>query len=94
MSQSGWCRHHWSVPSLDEGVPTAAIFRSESADLIFATSANRIHVVDVDSRELSQWSKTNGDKLPRRLRELPGGITGLAMSSEPQSSSLVAYNSR
>eukprot|EP00897_Mesotaenium_endlicherianum_P000557 jgi/Mesen1/10501/ME000083S10004 len=87
-------RHHWTVPALDGFLPTAAIFLLNSTELVVATAGNRVHLLNIEAKALAPWSKANGDRLPRRLLEMPGGITGLSVPPHAASSSVVAYSSR
>eukprot|EP00850_Spirogloea_muscicola_P011716 SM000073S21492 [mRNA] locus=s73:500966:505004:- [translate_table: standard] len=87
-------RHHWELPVLDCGLPTALAFHPSSDELVIGTSVNRVHVLDVEARQLSAWSKASGSRLPRCLLELPGGISGLSLPPAPDANSIIAYSSR
>eukprot|EP00850_Spirogloea_muscicola_P009057 SM000050S16982 [mRNA] locus=s50:211200:215257:+ [translate_table: standard] len=87
-------RHHWELPVLDSGLPTALSFHPSSDVLVVGTSVNRVHLLDVKARQLSAWSKGSGSRLPRSLLELPGGISGLSLPPAPDGNSIIAYSSR
>eukprot|EP00850_Spirogloea_muscicola_P015138 SM000113S24094 [mRNA] locus=s113:305894:309907:- [translate_table: standard] len=87
-------RHHWELPVLDSGLPMALAFHPSSDVLVVGTSVNRVHVLDVEARQLAAWSKESGSRLPRSLLELPGGISGLSLPPAPDANSIIAYSSR
>ena len=71
--------------------PVAALaFTSDSSRLVTATSANEVAVYDVASASLAQWSVDHPPaSLPARLREMPGGVAGVAASPTVPSAVLV-----
>ncbi|GBG66273.1 hypothetical protein CBR_g57871 [Chara braunii] len=87
-------RHHWSTTSPDGSLVTALVFHPGSGALILATAMNKIHVLDVEARCLANWSRMNGKKLPRRLLEMPGCITGLSVPPNAHSAAVIAYTSK
>lgn len=88
-------RHHWSVPVPDGSAATAAIFRLSSSNvLIISTSTNQIHVLDVEVRELSEWSVVNGPRMTESMLEFPGPIIGLSVPPTSTSTAVIAYSSR
>lgn len=88
-------RQHWCVPPLDGSPVTAVIFHPGSSGiLIIATSANLLHVLDVEARRLGEWSRQNGSSLPRSFLEFPGGIQGLSMSPSWKTTSIIAYGAQ
>ncbi|KAL2645510.1 hypothetical protein R1flu_013097 [Riccia fluitans] len=88
-------RHHWSVPVMDGTVATSAVFRPSTGNLlIVSTAGNQLHVLDVEAKELTDWSLANAEVLSQRLLEFPGGITGLSVPPSPVSTTIIAYSSR
>ena len=88
-------RQHWLVPPLDGDPVTAATFHSGSNGLlIVTTSANVLHVLDVEAKRLGEWSRQHGNRLPRTFLEFPGGIQGLSFCPSTKSTTVIAYSSK
>ncbi|CAM6083883.1 unnamed protein product [Calypogeia fissa] len=88
-------KHHWSTPVPDGSVATSAIFRRSSSNvLIISTSTNQIHVLNVEAKELSEWSAINGPQMSRCMLDFPGAIIGLSVPPKSTSTSVIAYSPR
>lgn len=87
-------RHHWVLPSPGATLPTALTFHPSRSELVVATASNEIHVLDVERKDFTPWSKKIEGKYPSVLLELQGGITGLSMSPNDKSDKLIVYGSR
>lgn len=93
-------RQHWFISRLDGASVTAGGFPPQDNNvLIITTSSNQFYVLDVETRQLGEWSKQHTFTLPRRYQEFPGEVIGLSFppssSSHPsKSSSLVVYSAR
>ncbi|KAJ7533600.1 hypothetical protein O6H91_13G056600 [Diphasiastrum complanatum] len=87
------CRHHWSIPLLDGAPPTAIEFHPGNLSvMIVSTAGNHIHVLDVEARALTEWSKMSQAHVPPEISEFPGGITGLSVPFSSKSTSIIAYS--
>ncbi|KAK7383236.1 hypothetical protein VNO78_28910 [Psophocarpus tetragonolobus] len=92
---------HWFISRLDGASVTAGGFPPQNDNvLIVTTSSNQVYALDVESKQLGEWSKRH-TSLPRRFQEFPGEVIGLSFppletSSSPSatSTSVVVYSSR
>jgi U3 small nucleolar RNA-associated protein 4 len=64
--------------------------------LIVTTSRNEVYVLDVEAKQLGEWSRRHTHHLPRRFREFPGEVIGLAFPPRFSltHSSVIVYSSR
>ncbi|XP_014505120.1 U3 small nucleolar RNA-associated protein 4 homolog [Vigna radiata var. radiata] len=93
---------HWFISRLDGASVTAGGFPPQNDNvLIVTTSSNQVYALDVEAKQLGEWSKRHTFALPRRYQEFPGEVIGLSFppaeaSSSPTaiSSSVVVYSSR
>jgi len=93
---------HWFISRLDGASVTAGGFPPQNDNvLIVTTSSNKVYALDVEAKQLGEWSKRHTFALPRRYQEFPGEVIGLSFppveaSSSPTaiSSSVVVYSSR
>lgn len=88
-------RQHWFISRLDGASVTAAGFPPQNNNvLIVTTSSNQVYALDVDAKQLGEWSMRNTFVLPRRYQEFPGEVIGLSFPPSATSSSVVVYSSR
>ncbi|XP_010555470.1 PREDICTED: U3 small nucleolar RNA-associated protein 4-like [Tarenaya hassleriana] len=88
-------RQHWFISRFDKAsVATAGFHPQNSNVLVISTSSNQLFVLDVEARQVGQWSSLHKDVLPERYREFPGEVIGLSFSPSQSSSSVIIYSSR
>ncbi|XP_078441762.1 WD repeat-containing protein PCN-like [Wolffia australiana] len=88
-------KQHWFVPRLDGASVTAGGFSPGNSNvLVVTTSSNRVFALDVEARQLGQWSKYHSHALPRRFQEFPGEVNGLSFTPSLSSTSVIIYSSR
>ncbi|ERN18592.1 U3 small nucleolar RNA-associated protein 4 homolog isoform X1 [Amborella trichopoda] len=88
-------RQHWFVSRLNGASVTSAGFPPNNSNvLIVTTSSNHVYVLDVDARQLGEWSKRHTFSLPRRFQEFPGEVIGLSFPSSSKSTSVMVYSAR
>uniref|UniRef100_A0A0D6QXE5 Uncharacterized protein n=1 Tax=Araucaria cunninghamii TaxID=56994 RepID=A0A0D6QXE5_ARACU len=88
-------RQHWYISRLDGCSVTAAGFHPSSGNvLVVTTSSNHVYVLDVDAKQLGEWSKRYTSGLPRRFLEFPGEVIGLSFPPSPKATSVIVHSSK
>ncbi|XP_051149862.1 WD repeat-containing protein PCN-like [Andrographis paniculata] len=86
-------RQHWYISKLDGASVSAAGFTPQNGNiLIVSTSSNRVYALDVEAKQLGEWSRRHTFSLPRRYQEFPGEVIGLSFPPSPTSSSVIVYS--
>lgn len=74
---------------------TAGGFSPQNSNvLIVSTSSNQVYALDVEAKQLGEWSNHNTFALPRRYQEFPGEVIGISFPPSSASSSVIAYSPR
>ncbi|PIN03232.1 WD40 repeat protein [Handroanthus impetiginosus] len=88
-------RQHWFISRLDGASVTAAGFTPRNSNiLIVSTSSNQVYALDVEAKQLGEWSMRHTFSLPRRYQEFPGEVIGLSFQPSSSSSSVIVYSPR
>ncbi|KAK4277397.1 hypothetical protein QN277_015401 [Acacia crassicarpa] len=88
-------RQHWFISRLDGASVTAGGFPPENNNvLIVTTSSNQVYALDVEAKQLGEWSMRHAFVLPKRFQEFPGEVIGLSFPPSSTSSSVVVYSAR
>ncbi|KAI3409043.1 WD_REPEATS_REGION domain-containing protein [Psidium guajava] len=88
-------RQHWFISRLDGASITAGGFPPLNSNvLVFTTSSNQVYVLDVEAKQLGDWSMRNTFSLPKRFQEFPGEVIGLSFPPSSCSSSVIIYSAR
>ncbi|KAF7830532.1 WD repeat-containing protein PCN-like isoform X1 [Senna tora] len=88
-------RQHWFISRLDGASVTAGGFPPQNNNvLIVTTSSNQVYALDIEAKQLGEWSMRNTFVLPRRFQEFPGELIGLSFPPSSTSSSVVVYSAR
>ncbi|CAN8291169.1 unnamed protein product [Cochlearia groenlandica] len=88
-------RQHWFISRLDGASVTAAGFHPRDNNvLVISTSSNQVFALNVEARQLGEWSLLHSFSLPKTCQEFPGEVIGLSFSPSPSSSSVIIYSSR
>lgn len=88
-------RQHWFVSRLDGASITAGGFTPKNSNvLIISTSSNQVYALDVEAKQLGEWSMRHTFSLPRRYQEFPGEVIGLSFQPSSRSSSVIVYSPR
>ncbi|KAL6578472.1 hypothetical protein OROMI_010800 [Orobanche minor] len=88
-------RQHWFVSRLDGASVTAGGFIPRNSNiLIISTSSNQVYALDVDAKQLGEWSRDHTYSLPKTYQEFPGEVIGLSFQPLSNSSSLIVYSPR
>ncbi|MCD9643746.1 hypothetical protein HAX54_031415 [Datura stramonium] len=88
-------RQHWFISRLDGHSVTAGGFTPQNSNvLIVSTSSNQVYALDVEAKQLGEWSNQYTFALPRRFQEFPGEVIGLSFPPSSGSSSVIAYSPR
>ncbi|KAK8968322.1 hypothetical protein KSP40_PGU005252 [Platanthera guangdongensis] len=86
-------RQHWLISRLDGASVTAGGFLPRNSNvLVITTSLNQIYVLDVETKQVSEWSNRYNSLLPRRFQEFPGEVIGI--SFPPNSAAAIIYSAR
>ncbi|KZV54527.1 transducin-related family protein [Dorcoceras hygrometricum] len=87
-------RQHWFLSRLDGASVTAGGFTPQNSNiLIISTSSNQVYALDVEAKQLGEWSIRHTFSLPRRYQEFPGEVIGLSFPPS-SSSSVIVYSPR
>ncbi|XP_073019632.1 WD repeat-containing protein PCN-like isoform X1 [Primulina eburnea] len=87
-------RQHWFLSRLDGASVTAGGFTPQNSNiLIISTSSNQVYALDVEAKQLGEWSIQHTFSLPRRYQEFPGEVIGLSFPPS-SSSSVIVYSPR
>ncbi|KAJ4764658.1 U3 small nucleolar RNA-associated protein 4 [Rhynchospora pubera] len=89
-------RQHWYVHRLNEAAVTAGGFVPGNSNvLVVTTSGNEVYVLDVEAKQMGEWSRRHTRHLPRSFREFPGEVIGLAFPPcLSYAHSVIVYSSR
>ncbi|KAL1534224.1 WD repeat-containing protein PCN-like [Salvia divinorum] len=88
-------RQHWFISRLDGAWVTAGGFTPKNSNiLIISTSSNQVYALDVEAKQLGEWSMRHTFSLPRRYQEFPGEVIGLSFPPSSTSSSVIVYSPR
>ncbi|XP_057776544.1 WD repeat-containing protein PCN-like [Salvia miltiorrhiza] len=88
-------RQHWFISRLDGASVTAGGFTPKNSNiLIISTSSNQVYALDVEAKQLGEWSMRHTFSLPRRYQEFPGEVIGLSFQPSSTSSSVIVYSPR
>ncbi|EPS65026.1 hypothetical protein M569_09751, partial [Genlisea aurea] len=88
-------RQHWFISRLDGAAVTSGGFMPRNGNvLIVCTSSNQVYALDVEAKQLGEWSMRNTFCLPRRFQEFPGEVIGLSFDPSSSSSSVSVYSPR
>ncbi|KAF3666102.1 putative cirhin-like isoform 2 [Capsicum annuum] len=86
-------RQHWFISRLEGHSVTAGGFTPQNSNvLIVSTSSNHVYALDVEAKQLGEWSNHNTFALPRRYQEFPGEVIGISFPPSSDSSSVIAYS--
>lgn len=86
-------RQHWHISRLDGAGVTAAGFHPSNKNvLVVTTSSNHVYALDVDAKQLGEWSKRFTFGLPKHFLEFPGGIVGLSFPPSAKATSVIVYS--
>ncbi|KAG8377549.1 hypothetical protein BUALT_Bualt08G0044700 [Buddleja alternifolia] len=88
-------RQHWFISRLDGSSVTAGGFTPRNSNIfIISTSSNQVYALDVEAKQLGEWSMKHTFTLPRRYQEFPGEVIGLSFQPSSSSSSVIVYSPR
>ncbi|KAI3465249.1 hypothetical protein Pfo_021912 [Paulownia fortunei] len=88
-------RQHWFISRLDGASVTAGGFTPRKSNiLIISTSSNQVYALDVEAKQLRDWSMRHTFSLPGRYQEFPGEVIGLSFQPSSSSSSVIVYSPR
>ncbi|KAG6422050.1 hypothetical protein SASPL_118611 [Salvia splendens] len=88
-------RQHWFISRLDGTAVTAGGFTPKNSNiLIISTSSNQVYALDVEAKQLGEWSMRHTFSLPSRYQEFPGEVIGLSFHPSSTSSSVIVYSPR
>ncbi|KAI3460141.1 hypothetical protein Pfo_016804 [Paulownia fortunei] len=88
-------RQHWFISRLDGASVTAGGFTPRNSNiLIISTSSNQVYALDVEAKQLGEWSLRHTFSLPRTYQEFPGEVIGLSFQPSSSSSSVIVYSPR
>ncbi|KAK6116037.1 hypothetical protein DH2020_008306 [Rehmannia glutinosa] len=88
-------RQHWFISRLDGASVTAGGFTPRNSNiLIVSTSSNQVYALDVEAKQLGEWSMRHTFSLPRTYQEFPGEVIGLSFQPSSSSSSVIVYSPR
>lgn len=74
---------------------TAGGFTPQNSNvLIVSTSSNQVYALDVEAKQLGEWSNHNSFALPKRYQEFPGEVIGISFPPSSGSSSVISYSPR
>ncbi|KAL3634121.1 hypothetical protein CASFOL_021175 [Castilleja foliolosa] len=86
-------RQHWFISRLDGASVTAGGFTPQNSNiLIISTSSNQVYALDVEAKQLGEWSMRNTFSLPKAYQEFPGEVIGLSFLPSSTSSSVIVYS--
>ncbi|PKA55771.1 Guanine nucleotide-binding protein subunit beta-like protein B [Apostasia shenzhenica] len=87
-------KQHWFVSRLDGASVTAGGFPPKDSNvLVITTSSNQVYVLDVEAKQLGEWSRRHNNLLPKRFLEFPGEVIGLSFPPS-SSTSVIIYSAR
>lgn len=87
-------RQHWFISRLGGASVTTGGFHPWNNNvLIISTSSNHVFVLDVEAKQLGEWSMQHSYVLPKRYQEFPGEVIGITFSPSPSSSAII-YSAR
>jgi U3 small nucleolar RNA-associated protein 4 len=78
---------------MNDGSVTSGGFCPKNNALVITTSKNEVYILDVEAKQLGEWSKRCTHHLPRSFQEFPGEVIGLSFPPQ-SSSSVVVYSTR
>ncbi|GFQ02575.1 cirhin [Phtheirospermum japonicum] len=88
-------RQHWFISRLDGASVTAGGFTPRNSNiLIISTSSNQVYALDVEAKQLGEWSTRHTFSLPKAYQEFPGEVIGLSFQPSSTSSSVIVYSPR
>ncbi|KAM1464197.1 hypothetical protein ACFXTO_043889 [Malus domestica] len=88
-------RQHWFISRLNGASVTAGGFSPRNNNvLVITTSSNHVYALDVEERELGNWSRQHTYCLPKKFQEFPGEVIGLSFPPSTSSSSVIVYSAR
>ncbi|GER40218.1 transducin family protein / WD-40 repeat family protein [Striga asiatica] len=88
-------RQHWFISRLDGASVTAGGFTPQNSSvLIISTSSNQVYALDVEAKQLGEWSTRHTFSLPKAYQEFPGEVIGLSFQPSSSSSSVTVYSPR
>ncbi|XP_054799224.1 LOW QUALITY PROTEIN: WD repeat-containing protein PCN-like [Prosopis cineraria] len=88
-------RQHWFISRFDGASVTAGGFPPQNNSvLVVTTSSNQVYALDVEAKQLGEWSMRHTFVLPKRFQEFPGEVIGLSFPPSSTSSSVVVYSAR
>ncbi|CAA0809060.1 Transducin family protein / WD-40 repeat family protein [Striga hermonthica] len=88
-------RQHWFISRLDGASVTAGGFSPQNSNvLIISTSSNQVYALDVEAKQLGEWSMKHTFSLPKTYQEFPGEVIGLSFQPSSNSSSVIVYSPR
>ncbi|PIN11600.1 WD40 repeat protein [Handroanthus impetiginosus] len=88
-------RQHWFISRLDGAFVAAGGFAPQNSNiLVVSTSSNQVYALDVEAKQLDDWSRRHTFSLPRRYQEFPGEVIGLSFQPSSSLSSVIVYSPR
>ncbi|KAL8092358.1 WD repeat-containing protein PCN-like isoform X2 [Apium graveolens] len=88
-------RQHWFISRLDGASVTAGGFTPRNSNiLVISTSSNQVYAIDVDAKQLGEWSTQHKFTLPRSDLKFCGEIIGLTFQPSLKASSVIVYSPR
>ncbi|WOG86406.1 hypothetical protein DCAR_0205610 [Daucus carota subsp. sativus] len=86
-------RQHWFISRLDGASVTAGGFTPRNSNiLVISTSSNQVYAIDVDAKQLGEWSTRHKFTLPRSCPKFCGEVIGLTFPPSLNASSVIVYN--
>lgn len=90
-----WNRQHWFISRLDGASVTAGGFSPRNSNiLVISTSSNQVYAIDVDAKQLGEWSTRQKFTLPESYLKFPGEVIGLTFPPSSNASSVIFYSPR
>ena len=88
-------RQHWFISRLDGASVTAGGFTPRNSNiLVISTSSNQVYAIDVDAKQLGEWSTRHKFTLPRSCPKFCGEVIGLTFPPSLNASSVIVYSPR
>lgn len=66
----------YTLPTFEENVSSLA-FDPEEAHLAVALTSNKFYIYHIESKSITEWSRTHSDDLPNRLTDIQERIIGM-----------------
>ncbi|KAL8155680.1 hypothetical protein AgCh_000907 [Apium graveolens] len=88
-------RQHWFISRLDGAPVTAGGFTPRNSNiLVISSSSNQVYSIDVDAKQLGEWSTRHKFTIPRSCPKFCGEVIGLTFPPSLNASSVIVYSPR